>query len=660
MVSLASAVSVLPGIGPKKKEQLEALSIQTIRDLVYYRPFRYENIDREATIATLVPGQKVSLAATVETLTPIKTRKFRSMLKAKLRDATGVLEVTWFNTPYVLSALSVGSEYHFLGKVGEFQGKLTLTNPTFQRSADESAGLVPIYHETARVTSRWLRKMIAVALGLPDIHQQLDSPSTQQDNYISVSQALKWLHGPEDDTQLQQALKRLSLDEMLALMRQVMLSKREFLSAPAVSQIQVSEKELAQFVGSLPYTPTPSQQSAIAAIQQDIQMSHPMHRLVQGEVGSGKTTVAAFALWAAAQAGETAIMICPTRVLAEQHHRSLTQLLSPLKIDIELKSGGKGLIDTGTSEGSSKKIIVGTHALFFDTTIKPSLVVIDEEHRFGVEQRRHFLKDAHKPHMLSMTATPIPRTVALTALADYDLIHIQPHRPPNTVKTWLVPEKKRKDSYAWLEKQLATREDDTQTQALVVCPFIDPSEVAAFASVKAATTEFKKIEKRFKKQTVALLHGRMKEEQKSEIFAKMLKGEIDILVTTPVVEVGVDIPNASVILIEGAERFGLAQLHQLRGRVGRRGQQAYCLLFQSPPPEEQEMSVFDFSGERLTFFSDHYDGTQLAEYDLKNRGSGELLGERQHGFGDLVFARWNDQQLIEECKTLLDAELQTE
>jgi ATP-dependent DNA helicase RecG len=291
-------------------------------------------------------------------------------------------------------------------------------------------------------------------------------------------------------------------------------------------------------------------------------------------------------------------------------------------------------------------------------------VVIDEEQRFGVEQRKHFFKLKKKPHFLSMTATPIPRTVALTALADFDMSRIQPHRPANTIKTWVIQKEKRAAAYDWMRKQLSknqlknisTQADfdgkkiQQKSQALVVCPFIDTSSIETLGSVKSVHSEYKKLKKIFPEQNLILLHGRMSGVEKSKVFTDMLASKADVLVTTPVVEVGVDLPAADIIVIEGAERFGMSQLHQLRGRVGRRGQQAYCLLFVSDDVENMQAVT-----KRLEFFSQQFDGNALSEYDLKRRGSGELLGARQHGFGNLQFASWFDAELIELCKQ----ELQT-
>jgi ATP-dependent DNA helicase RecG len=340
-------------------------------------------------------------------------------------------------------------------------------------------------------------------------------------------------------------------------------------------------------------------------------------------------TVAAFALWVAAKSGHQVALVCPTKILAEQHFQSLTSLLQPTGVTV-------GLL-TAKSKESEAQIIIGTHAVFHWSNFKPALVVIDEEHRFGVEQRKHFFQHAKKPHFLSMTATPIPRTVALTALADYDVSVLQPHREANTVKTWVVPEEKRSEAYDWVKRHI--------DQAFVVCPFIDTSAIETLGSVKSASDEYDKLQRIFPEQKLTLLHGRMGEEDKTQVFGQMMEGAVDMLVTTPVVEVGVDIPRANIIIIEGAERFGLAQLHQLRGRVGRRGQPAFCLLFTSEGLGDPATIT-----KRLHYFSQNYDGNALAEFDLKRRGSGELLGTRQHGFGSLQFASWFDNELIALCR----------
>jgi len=650
--SLTAPVASIPGIGPVRKEQLERLGIETIQDLLYYAPFRYEEIEQAKTIADLEEGQKATFKARVDSVMPIKTRRFKSMLKVKLSDDSGKIEATWFNVPYVLVALKEGSEYYFTGRIGEYKGKLSVTNPTFEQSAPSTGSLVPIYHETAKLTSRWLRgilKTILPAVSASQLHAGEEAQRVERLGFVDLKDALTGLHQPLSSEQLKQAKKRLAFDEMFSLMQDVLESKQKFQQAKPVVQLKVTNADIVKFFGLLPYQPTESQQQAVQAIALDLAQPHPMHRLLLGEVGSGKTTVAAFALWVAAQANKQAILICPTNILAEQHLLSLQTLFEGTGLKVGLVTGKTKEIDAD--------ILVGTHALFFRKDIKPSLVVIDEEQRFGVEQRKHFFKLKKKPHFLSMTATPIPRTVALTALADFDMSRIQPHRPPNTIKTWVVKKQKREGAYDWIRKQLNETKDSTQvdldgenkqrkSQVFVVCPFIDTSSIETLGSVKSANSEYKKLRKVFPEQNLILLHGRMSEVDKSKVFTDMLNHKANILVTTPVVEVGVDLPSVDIIVIEGAERFGMSQLHQLRGRVGRRGQQAYCLLFVSDDVENMQAVT-----KRLEFFSQQFDGNALSEYDLKRRGSGELLGARQHGFGNLQFASWFDHVLIELCKS---------
>jgi ATP-dependent DNA helicase RecG len=649
--SLSSPVASLPGIGPVRKEQLERLGIETINDLLYYAPFRYEEIEQAKKISDLEEGKKATFKATVDSLLPIKTRRFKSMLKVKLFDESGKLDATWFNVPYVLSALKEGNDYYFTGKIGNYKGKLSVTNPTFEQSQPNTGSLVPIYHETAKLTSRWLRgiyKKLLPAIKATQLLTGDEAERAERLGFVDLKEALKGLHQPQSQEELKQAKKRLAFDEMFGLMRDVMESKQKFQQAKPVATLQVTNADIKKFFGMLPYEPTESQQQAVRAIALDLAQPHPMHRLLQGEVGSGKTTVAAFALWVAAQADQQAILICPTKILAEQHTLSLQKLLKDTGVKVGLVTGQTKEIDAD--------ILVGTHALFFRKDLKPSLVVIDEEQRFGVEQRQHFFRLKKKPHFLSMTATPIPRTVALTALADFDMSRIQPHRPPNTITTWVVKKQKRDGAYDWMRKQLNKKTDSTQvdfdgenqhqkSQAFVVCPFIDTSSIETLGSVKSANSEYKKLKKVFPEQNLILLHGRMSETEKSKVFTDMLNHKANLLVTTPVVEVGVDLPAVDMIVIEGAERFGMSQLHQLRGRVGRRGQQAYCLLFMSDDVEDAGSVT-----KRLEYFSIQFDGNALAEYDLKRRGSGELLGTRQHGFGNLQFASWFDSELIELCK----------
>ncbi len=637
-LELIDSVSKLAGIGLSRKKQLEELGIETIKDLLYHVPFRYETVEKSVKIAGLVPETTANFQAKVVSKVPIRTRRFQSMIKARVTDETGNIDLTWFNTPFILSTLAVGQSYYFTGKVSEYKGKLTLTNPTVEKSTPEFGSLIPVYHESANITSRMLRRWIKEALQNTDLG---DDPSMKEvytrHQLTDLRSALAEFHRPEtvDRTKLNAGRKRLAFDEMFALILGVMKRKTQHQQSLPIAKLTTTNSDIKRFAALLPYPLTASQEKAIQSVSLDLVQPHPMQRLLAGEVGSGKTTVAAFALWVAARQKAPALLVCPTKILAQQHLATLKEIFSHLP-STEASKIKIGLI-TGKEKHVDASILVGTHALFNLKGLKPSLVVIDEEHRFGVNQRETFFKLKRKPHLLTMTATPIPRTVALTALADQDLSYIEPHKSNANIKTWVVPEGKRIDSYTWIKKTLKTSEG----QAIIVCPFIEESYIETLAAVKSAKQEFVALGKTFAKFKLELLHGKIKEPEKAKVFAHMMQGITDILVTTPVVEVGVDIPAANIIVIEGAERYGLAGLHQLRGRVGRRGQAAFCLLFTS--------NVTD-STKRLSYFARTYDGNILAEYDLKNRGSGELLGVRQHGFDTLKFASWFDTKLIEECR----------
>ncbi len=655
MLSLSDSVSILPGVGPARKTQLENLGISTVADLLYHIPFRYEQIPQRSLIADVKEDEKVCVCGTVVSKTPVRLR-FKRMIKVRIQDESGVMDLTWFNADYILTALHTGDSYYFFGKVSLFNKKPTLTNPTFQSEIPQFGKLSPIYHESATLHSKYIRKLVEHVLmevECPD--QEGMTPIYTKHHIISLKDSFTFIHTPpalsleQLDKLYQQARYRLAFDEMFFLMKQILARKEEHRQSKTVAKLAATNDDIKAFYRLLPYEPTTTQKEAIQAISLDLVQSYPMDRLVQGEVGSGKTTVAAFALWVAAKNGHKAVLVCPTNILASQHYQTLQRLFNNTSISL-------GLF-TGKEKNLVADVLVGTHALFNLKGVKPALVIIDEEHRFGVNQRDTFFAAAKKPHFLSMTATPIPRTVALTALADKDVSFIVPHKSNENIKTWVVPPTKRKGAYEWIAKKI----DESGGQAMIVCPFIEESDVDTLATVKSAKKEFEQLASIFPHHRLALLHGKMKPAEKDTLFADMMEGKYDILVTTPVVEVGVDLPKANVILIEGAERFGLAQLHQLRGRVGRRGQDAFCLLFTSPENPDLMDTLFSFeptdsedTQKRLGFFAKTYDGNKLAEYDLKQRGSGELLGVRQHGFDSLRFASWFDTALIDICKKELE------
>lgn len=634
MLQFSDSVTNLKGIGPVRAEALRDRGVVTIKDLLWYAPFRYQPIIIAKSWGELEVKQSVSIRVQIIKKTLIKTRKFKSFILASCTDGAEKRSVSWFNAPHILSTLKEGEWYHLVGSTNEYQGKISLTNPAVYRQDPGTGSLVPLYHESEVLSSRWIRACVAQALEDVEIKESAEASEYNQEfSLISLATALKWLHQPSEQREIDQAYRKLGFDELYQLFHDIFTARKAFENTSTRVSLQVKTQDIEAFSRLLPYELSASQQQAIAEIAHDLSLPHPMHRLLLGEVGSGKTTAAAFALWVAARSGAQAIMVCPTNILVSQHAATLRKILEPAGLTVGEVTGAKKEI--------SASILVGTHALLLVPELEPAVVVVDEEHRFGVAQREHFLAGKKKPHFLSMTATPIPRTVALTTLADRNVSRLEPRHLQTNITTWVVPSSKRKDAYAWIQKTL----QETQGQGLVVCPFIDDSLVDTLSSVKSATTEFAHLQKIWKQLKLLLLHGRMKEAEKQAIFSSMRQKEADMLVTTPVVEVGVDLPHANCIVIEGAERFGLAQLHQLRGRVGRRGQPAFCLLFTSPDT--------DGTPARLALFAKTYQGEQLAEYDLKHRGSGELLGVVQHGFDQLRFADWFDTELLSQVRELV-------
>lgn len=652
-LTLDDAVTVLPGVGAIRAAQLSTIGIETIGDLLLTIPFRYIPVIHEPPLHTLQVGDVITFRAKVSSKTLIKTKRGVPMIKARVSNETGALDLTWFHNRYVLSSLLIGNSYTFTGSVANFAGSSTIINPSVRQQPTAASPRIPVYHETAEVSGQLLARLVALAIENTTI---LDTATVQERcrrvGLQDASTALRILHQvgiPEHlfasiDDEIAKARRRLEFDEMYAILCEVARRKEEHRRSVVRAKAKIDDQTINDFLSFLPYAPTPSQRSAMEAIATDLSREYPMQRLLQGEVGSGKTTVAAFALWVAALSGQRGVLVAPTKILASQHAKTLQSLFA---VAVHNRPGifrpSIGLY-TGKEKELTATILVGTHALFTPTLLDvPAVVVIDEEHRFGVKQREYFFQSPTKPHFLSMTATPIPRTVALTALADRDVSTIEPHRKIDMIKTWVTPPSKRSAANEWIKKTLK----ETGGQALIVCPFIDVSTVETLSSVKSATKEFHDLVKVFRGFRLGLLHGRMAAEEKEALFSKMLSQELDILVTTPVVEVGVDLPQANIIVIEGAERYGLASLHQLRGRVGRRGQEAFCLLF--PSESDQQDAV----GPRLQFFAQTFDGRALAEHDLLHRGSGQILGHLQHGLSSLRFASWSDSALIADCRAEL-------
>lgn len=623
MISLTTKIAKVPLIGPAFETRLEKLGIKTVKDLLWHIPFRYDDFSLLAKASSLQEGEIVTIQGKVLEIKNFITRTGFAIENAKVEDDTGIVQAVWFNQRFLTSAIHKGDMLNLSGKVKK--GKLE--NPQYEvlfGTAIHTGRLVPIYPETQGISSKWLRSRINHVL------QDVDIDDYLPDSEMSLKVALNQIHFPDSLEQATKARDRLAFDELLFSGLESRARKADWQKKTVGREFKPIE--LTAFLSSLPFTLTPAQKRVADEILADLKKSTPMNRLLQGDVGSGKTVIAALAMLVAFRNGYQSVLMAPTEILVHQHFETLSKLL---KIPIGIATGSK-------KDYSNYDIVIGTHALITERVNfkKLGLIVIDEQHRFGVGQRAKLTAKGQNPHVLTMTATPIPRTVALTLYGDLD-VSILDEMPKNRlqIKTWVVPGEKRTAAYNWIKKQ--------QTQTFVVCPLIEQSEFETLAEVKAVKKEYENLKKIFPDQKLGLLHGRMKAAEKDQILKKFRDQKIAMLVATPVVEVGIDIPSATIMVIEAADRFGLAQLHQLRGRVGRGEVQSYCLLF-----TENKNGIT-----RLKYLEKLTDGLKLAETDLKFRGPGQRFGTAQHGRWDFKVADFRDLELIEKVSKFADGVL---
>lgn len=641
-IDLATPVGSLPFIGEVMDKRLSNLGIETAFDLLHHYPFRYDDFSLISKISDIQPGETVTIRGKVINISNFFTKYGKKIQRAKVADESGQINIVWYNQPFLVQNLK-DQFVSISGKVETFQGKVVMESPEYEIVNNHNIGihtgrLVPIYPETYGVSSKWLRNRIFFLLknGLAELEKEyLPEELRQENNLVSLDFALHHVHFPASQDTANQARKRLAFNELFLIKLNSLIKKREWNREVVGKKFRIKNHELRikNFVDKLPFKLTYAQTRCLSEIMDDLGQSKPMNRLLQGDVGSGKTVLAAMAIYLAYLNGYQSAFMAPTEILAFQHYQTLKNFFDGLNIKVSLLTSG-----VKTDKKVETDVFVGTHALLFKKINFKNLglVVIDEQHRFGVEQRASLTQKGVNPHLLTMTATPIPRTVALALYGELDLSYLD-EMPQNRqqVKTWLVPEEKRNSAYHWIGQKLK----EMTGQAYWICPLIEESEKETMQSVKAATTEFTHLQKKvFPEFKLALLHGKMKSEEKGKILSDFASGKTDILVSTPVVEVGIDLANAIFMVIETAERFGLASLHQLRGRVGRGEKKSYCLLFTQSQSEQ--------STKRLKAMETIYNGAKLSEIDLKMRGPGDIYGLAQHGYLKLKIASLSDNELV--------------
>ncbi len=648
-MDLNTSVRYIPGVGPAMAQKLQLLRIMTVWDLINHFPFRFNDFTNFTNISQIRAGEQVTIQGQIWSITNTYTKSRRVLTKAIVNDGSGSLDLTWFNQPYLTKSIRSGDFIQVSGKVAKFGSKLTILVPVWEKSDGGSLNsslhtgrLVPVYPETLGISSKWLRSKISQIL--PQIIAQIIDPLPEflKQDYLPLPEAYQKIHFPNTLDEFNQAWQRLAFEELFLVSLTTLKRRLEWQKAQAVRPLLINHQKMNQFILSLPFTLTSAQKRVIEEISFDLGKTHPMNRLVQGDVGSGKTIVAVVNAYLVYLNKLKTIIMAPTEILALQHYQTLNKFLTPLGVEVGLYTGSQKFNHTRSKDLQKEDpdVIVGTHALLSDKLqIKNvGLVVIDEQQRFGVEQRSFLRSKASSPHFLTMTATPIPRTIALTTYGDLDLSIIN-ERPSGRkiIKTYYVPHKKRSSAYEFIAKEISKGR-----QAYIITPLIEESET--LISAKAAVVEFENLSKKiFPRFKLGLLHGRLKPKEKEDVINKFKDLKIDILVSTSVVEVGVDVPNATIMVIEGAERFGLAQLHQLRGRVGRGDEQSYTLLF----AESESPQIVN----RLKNLENIHDGLKLAELDLKIRGSGEIFGTRQSGSWNFKLAQPSDLELIERART---------